>query len=127
MKYFDFKIICIDLRKYSTYEDILKLLEDNEIVGLYVEKILELREKYNKIYIDVIGNELFAVLHKNGEIELSVNTDTHLFNLKSLKPQGKVLMKDLSDLTLDQILDKINKSGIDSLTPRAKYFLKKHQ
>ena len=121
----EFKIICVDLRKYSTYDDLKKLFEDNEIKGLYVEKILELREKYPKIWIDIVGNELFAVLQKNGEIILSVNTDNHLLALKSLKPHDKRLASDFSDLSLDSILDKINTHGMDSLTAREKYFLKK--
>lgn len=41
----------------------------------------------------------------------------------SVKPQGKIVVKDKSQQQLDEILDKISQSGYDSLTAEEKEFL----
>mgnify|MGYP003338416311 CR=1 FL=1 len=117
-----FNIIAVSLNKYSTIEEYKKLGADNNI-DLLPEAMLEMRTKFSKAFIDVEKNIVVAVVRKDGTFALTEDMEKTLSTIQPLSPKNVPAMN--LDFKLDDILDKINESGINSLTHREKLFLKR--
>jgi hypothetical protein len=116
-----FEVVVFDLRKYNTVEDIQKIAKENNI-SIDAKKVSDLSVKYTKVFIDKVSNELFAVVYKgSSEITMSKSCEDLLFNVSSLSPS-----KEKAKLSIDDLLDKINEKGFNSLTAHEKFFLKKN-
>ncbi len=121
MEKLKFEVIVFDLRKYNTVEDIENIAVNN---GLTIDckKLSDLSVKYSKVFVDKLENEIFAVIHKGStEVTMSKDCEERLLKIKSMSPVAET-----QELNIDTILDKINEKGVNSLSAREKYFLKKN-
>jgi hypothetical protein len=111
-------IVCIDLTKFEKGGDIEKIFEDNGIT--ITEKIdpfllWNLKPDLNKIYYDPTVDEYVIFEDIDGDIHY---LEYFLNQLKSFPSLDRKKYFDVND-----ILDKINKLGINSLTKEEKDFL----
>jgi hypothetical protein len=117
----NFNIICIDLAELSP-EDYRQALTDYNVSFTQEDvNILDecLYNGHEKIYLD--GTTFKVVGYRSGDTGETVFTNGFMENLKwmpSIKPIVKVI------LDTDIILEKIKKSGMDSLQPEEKAYLK---
>jgi len=118
------KVISISLNKYSTIEEYKKLAEDNN-VPLIPEAMLEMRARFSKAFVDINNGIVVAVVRKDGSFALTEDMEKTLSNIKPLtmKETNSALKLDYE---VDDLLDKINEKGIESLTTREKLFLKRN-
>jgi hypothetical protein len=124
MNFNNFKVISISLNKYSTIEEYKKLAEDNN-VPLIPEAMIEMRAKFSKAFIDIKNGIVVAVVRKDGTFALTEDMEKSLSNIKPLtmKESNSALKLDYE---VDDLLDKINEKGIESLTTREKLFLNRN-
>jgi hypothetical protein len=124
MNFNNFKVISISLNKYSTIEEYKKLAEDNNI-PLIPEAMIEMRAKFSKAFIDIKNGIVVAVVRKDGTFALTEDMEKSLSNIKPLtmKESNSALKLDYE---VDDLLDKINEKGIESLTTREKLFLNRN-
>jgi hypothetical protein len=124
MNFNNFKVISISLNKYSTIEEYKKLAEDNN-VPLIPEAMIEMRAKFSKAFIDIKNGIVVAVVRKDGTFALTEDMEKSLSNIKPLtmKESNSALKLDYE---VDDLLDKINEKGIESLTKREKLFLNRN-
>lgn len=112
-------ILSIHLTKFNSVSEIDKALSDNNITNFCAKKLFEHKEKgYLKVFFDLTTQNIIAYTHKDDKKKIQLQTEfkDYLKNLKSISTKKK-------DLSLDNILDKISESGIDSLTKSEKSFL----
>ena len=88
--------------------------------------------KYNKDINDIV--EVLGFVFYRREFEKSFNIDlesdknkTSESNFKEESDVDKILKKNNKKFDIDEILDKINKLGIEKLTDDEKNFLKKYK
>jgi hypothetical protein len=111
-------IICIDLTKFKKEEDIKKILEDN---GIKITKKIEpfvlwhLRTEVSKIYYDPTVDKYAIFEDTEGDVHY---LEYFLEQLDSIPP-----LDIKKCFTVNDILDKINKYGVGSLTKEEKDFL----
>jgi hypothetical protein len=118
-----FEVVVFDLRKYSTPEEIENIAVTNDI-SIDSKKVSSLATKYSKVFVDKLTGELFAVMKKGStEVEMSKFCEDKLL---SIKPSAPINDKIEDNFTIDSILDKITEKGIESLSVREKFFLKKN-
>jgi hypothetical protein len=124
MNFNNLKVISISLNKYSTIEEYKKLGEDNN-VPLIPEAMLEMRARFSKAFVDINNGIVVAVVRKDGSFALTEDMEKTLSNIKPLtmKETNSALKLDYE---VDDLLDKINEKGIESLTTREKLFLKRN-
>jgi hypothetical protein len=111
-------IICIDLTKFNKEKlsEVAKLYKLSE-TGLINDK----KDGFAKIYIDTSIGVLVAFTYKKSKDEIVI---ADVFNdlLKSIDPIVIEKQPKL-EMTVDNILDKISKYGIESLSINEKNFL----
>jgi hypothetical protein len=124
MNFNNFNVISVSLNKYSTIEEYKKLAEDNNI-PLIPEAMIEMRAKFSKAYVDIKNGIVVAVVRKDGSFALTEDMEKSLSNIQPLTmKESNSTMK--LDYEIDDLLDKINEKGINSLTTREKLFLKRN-
>ena len=124
MNFNNFNVISVSLNKYSTIEEYKKLSEDNNI-PLIPEAMIEMRAKFSKAYVDIKNGIVVAVVRKDGSFALTEDMEKSLSNIQPLTmKESNSAMK--LDYEIDDLLDKINEKGINSLTTREKLFLKRN-
>ena len=124
MNFNNFNVISVSLNKYSTIEEYKKLAEDNNI-PLIPEAMIEMRAKFSKAYVDIKNGIVVAVVRKDGSFALTEDMEKSLSNIQPLTmKESNSAMK--LDYEIDDLLDKINEKGINSLTTREKLFLKRN-
>lgn len=114
-------IISIHLTKFNSVSEIGKVLTDNNITNFCAQKLFEHKEKgYLKVFFDKTTQRVIAYTHKDNKkkIQLQDEFTDFLKNLKSID-----YTREVDELSIDIILDKISLTGIDSLTKREKIFL----
>lgn len=114
-------IISIHLTKFNSASEIEKVLIDNNITKFCANKLFEHKEKgYLKVFFDKTTQNIIAYTHKDNKkkIQLQDEFTDFLKNLKSID-----YSREIGDLSIDIILDKISLKGINSLTKREKMFL----
>lgn len=122
-----FNLISVNLKKYSTIEDFKQLGIDNDI-NFDCEYLISIKKLYSKIFIEKSTCEIIAVEMKDGTFNLTNDFTKSLKNIKPISIQNKEVDVDKLDLsTIDEILDKINESGINSLTIKEKFILDKQK
>ena len=120
------KVIKIDLRNISSIVDFERLRVDNNIPEKYydAETIFKLKSHVDVIFLDSITFEVFAQIPKKSkDIFMCEGYSNFLKNLKPIKFRKK--SKPNKNLSIDFILDKINISGMSSLSTKENEFLKK--
>lgn len=124
MDFKNFNVISISLNKYSTIEEYQKLADDNDI-PLIPEVMVEMRSRFSKVFIDMTNGIVVAVVRKDGLFAITEDMEKSLSNIQPLamKESKSALVLDYK---VDDLLDKINEKGINSLTPREKLFLKRN-
>jgi hypothetical protein len=112
-------IICVDLTKFNNE----KLVEVANIYKLSVEGLInDKKEGFAKVYIDIENGLLVAFTYKKNKDEIVI-ADVFTDSLKSIPSVVVEKKQPLSEMTIDNILDKISKYGIESLSINEKNFL----
>jgi hypothetical protein len=117
-------IISVNLNKYSTVGEYKKLFEQNNL-SLKAEAMVEMRAKFSKVFIDTVNSIVISVVLKDGSYALTEEMEKFLSSIQPLSMKNKNEAFNLN-FNVDDLLDKINESGIDSLTSREKLFLKEN-
>jgi hypothetical protein len=118
---FSDNIIKLDLRLCKSIEDCKHLREDNEIHPDLIsdEKLWGYKGAIDIFYYDKSTFNIIAVVPSGGDkIQFTDEFVHYLLNIKSLEFTKRTL-------DLDDILDKINSMGLDSLNKSEKRFLRK--
>lgn len=114
-------VISIHLRRFKTVEDFEKLLEDNDLNNVDPESCHKLMlEGFTKLFIDKNTYKIIGYCHSMDRklIQISEDFIVYLRDMNSITPKKKPI-----NFTIDEILDKINQYGIESLTYQEKKFL----
>jgi hypothetical protein len=113
-------IICIDLTKYNNE----KLSEIVKIYNLSEGSFISNKKLgFVKLYVDTANFMIIAHTHKDNRNEIVIS-DFFKDSIKTIEPiEIKKKNKTLKILTVDNILDKISKYGIESLSDVEKVFL----
>ncbi len=112
-------IICIDLTKFNNE----KLVQLAKIYKLSPEGLInDKKEGFAKVYMDIDKGLLVAFTYKRRKDEIVIADvfNEHLRSIPSVVVEKK---QPLSEMTIDSILDKISKYGIESLSINEKNFL----
>lgn len=111
-------IICIDLTKFNNE----KLVDVAKMIGIDYDALLHNKKAgFVKLFIDKLSGKTIAFTTK--EDKESINyTEFFTEMLKSIEP-FILSKKEPKELTVDGILDKISKYGIESLSVNEKKFL----
>lgn len=107
-------------------ENIARLLEDNNLEHLDVDKLIELKTKgIDKIYLDKNTFCTIATVYADEPLKVKFVVDfmAQMLDMKGVKFAGSQPKKKV-ELDLDVILDKINEVGFESLSKKEKEFLK---
>jgi len=117
-------IICIHLTRFYDLEDFRKMLRDNGLSAFIEAKVLfNLKQDgYLKLWLDNQTFRTIAWTTSPDKKRIHFSDDYAQF-LKDLNSLTFIEMSESTNLNLDQILDKIAKSGIESLTTHEKEFL----
>jgi len=117
-------IICIHLTRFHDLEDFRKMLRDNGLSAFIEAKVLfNLKQDgYLKLWLDNQTFRTIAWTTSPDKKRLHFSDDYAQF-LKDLNSLTFIEKSESTNLNLDQILDKIAKSGIESLTTHEKEFL----
>ena len=114
-------IVKLDLRFCNSLEDCKRLREDNEIHPDLIsdEKLFEYKNVIDIFLYDKDTYNIIGVI-PSGQTNIQFTDDfiTHLTKIESLKFKR-------TNLSLDEILDKISSSGLESLNKSERRFLKK--
>ena len=119
---FSFDLIRLDLSTIKTVEDCKKILFDNNISESDVNpsKALDLKKIYDTVFLDSKTLFIVAYISKNRKDITFVNDLIEdMLEMKSINSRTR----DTSELTVDFILDKINRFGFKSLTTKEQKFL----
>lgn len=120
MKY-SLNIVKLDLRVCKTLEDCKRLREDNDIDPDLIsdEKLFEYKNIIDIFFYDKETYNIIAVI-PSGQTNIQY-TDDFITFLTNIEP----ISYKKTSLSLDQILDKISSSGLESLNRNERGFLKK--
>lgn len=117
-------VICIDLTKYNNEklaEVCLELGKKYTNLKFNVDSLISnKKEGFAKVYADSTTGEYIAFTTKKDKNKI-VYTEKFSEMLKSIEPV--VFVKEPKAMTVDSILEKISKYGIETLTVSEKNFL----
>lgn len=131
-------IVCIDFRKFETFEDFMVWLrkpENIDYVDIFIGEQRENSIGYQKIFnrVDKIWlSGCYIIAQKNnGYDNIITNPDLERFlteesnNVTDTKESNKEngFIDGDSEMNIDSILDKISKVGIENITESEKRFL----
>lgn len=120
-------IIVIDLKSIKSAKDINDILLSNRLMSMDPNKLFLLKTKgYTKVFIDDRTFDIIAFF-KKGKKDKTEKFDfskSYIKSLTSLKSiSAEMPLNLVENLTIDDILDKISSTGINSLTNSEKNFL----
>lgn len=119
-------IIVIDLKSTKSVNDILDLLKVNKLMSLDAKKLFASKQNgYLKVFIDDKTFDTIAFVHKDDKSKIKP-TKSYLANLAKLESISLDVIntnESIENLSIDDILDKISLSGLNSLTKSEKNFL----
>lgn len=118
---FSDSLICINLKSIKSINDIKDIFKHYQIDDLYPKEIMEFKEEgYLKLYLDKKTHNLVALVHSDDKkfIEFTDEWFKFMRHIGSLKVPEK-------EVTVDEVLDKINKYGMESLTKKELKVLKR--
>lgn len=119
---YSFHFLKIDLDSFQTYEELVEILVVNGITTEKISprKLFDLKKTYITIFYDPITYSIVAYI-KRGQSEIKfVKELIQLFN------STVALSSEISELTVDDILDKISRRGLDALSTQEIEFLKQN-
>ena len=112
-------IICIDLTNFNNE----KLSEVAKLYNLNEQNLVnDKKEGFAKMYIDTTSGVLVAFTYKKNK-DVIVIADVFTNSLKSITPVVIEKKQPKVEMTVDNILDKISKYGIESISISEKRFL----
>lgn len=115
-------IVFFDLRKYSSPEELDRIIKKYNL-SVDFDKLSGLASKYSRVYFDRVSGEAVAVQFKGSkELTMTQFCEDKMLGIKCLPP----IPIENVELNIDDILDKINEFGIESLSAREKLFLKRN-
>jgi hypothetical protein len=123
------KVQAIHLTRYSEFEEYHQLCIDNDLINLDAEYLFKLSEDgYTKVFIDSETHKIIGLVHHTVKKDIIFNDEfiSNLKNLPSLTIKSKQTNYQSGEQKrdrLDVILDKISKSGIESLSTNERKFL----
>jgi hypothetical protein len=129
MSEYDLKVIINDLGLNKTPKSAYLYDVRNSVDGGYIKGILITKESgYSSVWIDGNSGDYIAYRHSSSDnITFSSEVQNYLLNLNATKPNRKSVVGtpivESNYLDMDSILDKISRSGINSLTKSERYFL----
>lgn len=110
-------IICIDLTKFNNE----KLAEVSKSIGVDYNALVENKKTgFAKLFIDKVSGKTIAFTTKSNKDKV-VYTSNFDKMLLSITPM--TFVKEPKEMTIDGILDKISKYGIESISENEKLFL----
>lgn len=119
-------IVVIDLKSAKSVNDINDLLMANKLMSLDSNKLFAMKQKgYLKIFINEKTFDTIAFTHKEdkSKIKFTKSYLENLSKLESISLDAIDISESIKNLSIDDILDKISLSGMDSLTKLEKNFL----
>ncbi len=118
---FSNSLICISLKKLKSIDDVKSLLKNNDLDDLYPKEIMEFKnDGYLKLFLDKETHNLVAFTHSDDKKFIQF-TDEWLKFIRHVE----TLELPQKNISVDDVLDKINKSGMDSLTKEEFRLLRK--
>jgi len=112
-------IICIDLTMFNNE----KLVEVSKLYNLEEKSLLSNKKNgFAKLYINITDGVLIAFTYKSNKDEIVI-ADTFTNSLKSIPSVTAKKKQPKFEMTIDNILDKISKYGIESLSINERNFL----
>jgi hypothetical protein len=112
-------IICIDLTSFNNE----KLTDIANLYNLNVQNLVnDKKQGFAKMYIDTTNGVLVAFTYKKNKDEIVI-ADVFTDLLKSVTPIILEKKQPKIEMTVDNILDKISKYGIESISINEKNFL----
>lgn len=112
-------IICIDLTKFNNE----KLTEVAKLYNLEEKSLINnKKDGFAKLYINSVDGGLVAFTYKSNKDEVVI-ADVFTDLLKSVTPIIIEKKQPKIEMTVDNILDKISKYGIESISINEKKFL----
>lgn len=114
-------IVKLDLRLCKNIDDCKRLREDNSIDQDLIsdEKLFSYKGIVDIFFYDKITYSIIAIIpHGESDIQFTDDFISYLNNIESLKMKK-------TNLDLDEILDKISSSGLESLNKIERRFLQK--
>jgi hypothetical protein len=123
---YDLMVIINDLGLDKTPKSAYLYDVKKSVDGDYIEAILRTKERgYLSVWIDRVSGD-FIAYRNSSSIIFSSEIQGYLLNLPTTKPKIEVYTKESVKSTsfdMDSILDKISRSGINSLTKSERNFL----
>lgn len=121
---YSFNLIRIDFENLHSVEDCKKMLFEHNIDehDIVPQKLFDAKSKYDILFYDSKTFFLVACV-KKGKKEI-IFLDEYQQHMLAIEPINQ-LWKEISELSLDYILDKINKIGIKYLTDNERLYLAK--
>lgn len=112
-------IILIDLDGVGSVEEMQLILDSQKLNKIDPQKIIGFKPKVKSIFVDKVSQKiLFCV--QNGSNKISNTQDLHPI-LKSMENSNDVEIDlPVSKMTTDEILEKISRDGINSLSKEEK-------
>lgn len=125
------KPIKVDLTMYGTKAEFERLITDNNLSGgITADEIMEFKSKYEYLYLD--PTTFYPIfVSKVGKFDELIITGSYLsytiFHTSPIKMKKRPKSKDVKALSIDNILDKINISGMESLSNKERRILESHK
>lgn len=119
-------IVVIDLKSAKSVNDINNLLIANRLMSLDSNKLFAMKQKgYLKVFIDDKTFDTIAFIHKTDKlkVKLTKSYSENLSKLESISLDVIDINESIENLSIDDILDKISLSGMNSLSKSEKNFL----
>ena len=122
-------IVKVDFRSYNSIDDFQRLIDDHNLSSLpySASELLSMRSQVDFMYFDADNDLILMAFQEKKKNVVLVSADyaNYLNEIKPIKFKKKSKRVDLKSYDLDFILDKINISGISSLSDSEKKFLEK--
>lgn len=126
MKSYSFNFIKVDLRIINTLENCKRLLSENNISSEKVDasKLFDLKYTLDFVFFDQETFTIVAYIQKREkQIEFVRDLHSEMYDIIPIKYIKRDKTGESQNMKLDEILDKISKSGINGLTQYEKDFL----
>jgi hypothetical protein len=116
-------VICIDLTKYNNEKlvEVCKELGKIHNFDFNIDVVLlNKKDGFVKVYVDLTSGKCIAFTNKKDRNKIHY-TDVFTEMLKAIEPT--VFVKEPKAMSVDSLLEKVSKYGIDSLSVNEKNFL----
>jgi hypothetical protein len=117
-------LIAIDFRSYNSVEQFQRLIDDHSL-PYDADVLFDMKKDIDFMWVDASNGymPIASQTKKTKDVAFYAHFINHMLNVKPIKFKKKKKQREPKEYQLDYILDKINKSGISSLSPGEKKFL----